>query len=71
MASGVERRAPFCNTCQSDLTVEHILVDCSNFIVERRCNNLDGRTIQEILSDEADIDCIAKFLKEINLYYEI
>ena len=71
MVSGVERRAPFCNTCQLDLTVQHILVDCNVFNAERQRNSLDGKTIQEILGDEADVVCIAKFLKEINLYYEI
>ena len=71
MASGVERRAPFCNTCQSDLTVQHILVDCIVFNAERHRNSLDDKTIQEILGDEEYMVCIARFLKEINLYYEI
>ena len=39
MASGEERQAPFCNPCQSVITVKHILVECPNFYVERRCNS--------------------------------
>ena len=71
MGSGEERQAPQCNSCQTELTVKHILVDCAHFNSERRLNSLDGRSIQEILNDEANVESIANFLKQINLYYDM
>ena len=46
MASGEERQAPLCHTCHCILTIQHILVDCAGFSVQRRDNSLDGRSIQ-------------------------
>ena len=71
MASGEERRVPHCNHCQANLTVKHILVDCVHFNSERRSNSLDGRSIQEILDDDANVDCIKNFLKQIYLFYDL
>ena len=71
MGSGEERQAPECNSCHAELTVKHILVDCAHFNSERRLNSLDGRSIQEILNDEANVESIANFLKQVNLYYDM
>ena len=71
MTSGEERQAPRCLTCHCDLTVKHILVDCGDFNAQRILNSLDGRSIQEVLDDSTDVDRVVKFLKDVNLYYEI
>ena len=71
MASGEERQAPLCRTCNCFLTIKHILIDCADFNVNRRDNSLNGRSIQELLGDDVNVENIVKFLKDINLYYEI
>ena len=66
-----ERQAPHCQWCNCVLTVKHVLVDCGQFTAQRRCNNLAGKPIEEILGLDADVQAIAKFLKAIHLFYDI
>ena len=71
MEWGEGRQTPRCVDCQADLTVKHILVECHNFNQERRAASLDGRSLGEVLGDEADIFNLMDFLKKIDIFYKI
>ena len=71
LCSGDDRHVPVCDICNTDLTVYHVLVDCRKYLNERRTNNLNGRSIQEILSDNFNIRNVFSFLKQINIFYDI
>ena len=60
---------PQCGTCQSDLTIEHILVDCPEF-QRLRTTLLDGNTLPEIFNN-TPAHVIVKFFKQTNHYYSI
>ena len=68
MASGAERQAPHCSTCHVDLTIQHILVQCPNIELKRSLSFLSGKSLMEILGEDAPVEQILKFLKEINIY---
>ena len=63
--------APVCAQCAVPLSVEHILVQCVKYQVQRRRFHLEGKSISQILDDEADISALMRFLKAINIFYEI
>lgn len=73
----IDRDAPpICDECDERLTVEHILIICPKFQVQRRklravC--LDAQMTIDVLlgDDEKMLDSIILFLKEINLYQRI
>ena len=71
MASGAERQAPLCSSCHVALTVEHILVQCPVFERKRILNLLSGKSLVEILGENAPVEHIDKFLKEIDIFYDI
>ena len=71
MVSGVERHAPRCSACQVDITIEHILVSCPIFEIKRRLNFLANKSLVEILDENAPVEQIVKFLKEIDIFYEL
>ena len=71
MASGAERQAPRCTACQVDFTVKHVLVQCPSFENKRRANMLSNKTLEEILDENAPVEDIVKFLKDIELFYDI
>ena len=54
-----------------NLSVKHLLVDCPSFTNERRSFNIDGRSLKEILNDDAPVDRVFNFLKDIDLFYDI
>ena len=62
---------PVCDSCQSFLTVKHILVDCSEYSRIHRKYHLHGNLITEILDDDVDVDNLMNFLKEVNLFDQI
>ena len=70
MASGEERQVPQCPTCQVNLSVGHILIDCPHFAGQRRANGLSGLSLATILGNDFNNN-LFKFLKEINLFYDI
>ena len=53
MMSGAYRQVPRCSTCHVDLTVVHILVECPNFINERRACLMSNRTLADTLGEFA------------------
>ena len=71
MASGAERQVPLCSTCHEGITVKHIFIECPQYTLARRSNLLAGLSLGEILGEDAPIGRIVKFLKEINLFYDI
>ena len=71
MASGVERQAPLCQSCQVVLTIEHILVQCPNLENKRRDNLLSNKSLENILNENAPLEQIVKFLKDVNIFYDI
>ena len=62
---------PVCDDCAITLSVKHILVECPKFSCQRRKYNFDGRSICEILGDEADVEALVSFLREILIFNEI
>ena len=71
MASGAERQAPRCSACQVDVTIEHILVSCPVFRNQRIRNFLANRSLGDILNERTPLEQVVKFLKDINLFYEL
>ena len=65
----VKGNAPVCDHCQQQVTVEHILVHCQKYTAVRRRHSL-GNNIDAILGNDADIEKLIRFLKDINLFYE-
>ena len=71
MASGAERQVPQCAACHAELNVAHILVHCPFYDRQRRANLLANKSLVEILDESAPVEQIVKFLKDINLFYDI
>ena len=71
MASGEERQVPLCSTCQVELSVKHILVQCPCFVNQRRTNLLFNKSLVDILGEGAPVEQLVKFLKDINVFYDI
>ena len=71
MASGAERQVPLCSTCHIDLNVKHILIDCPAYRLQRRALNLEGKSLVELLGEDAPLEEVCKFLKRINLFFEL
>ena len=71
MASGRERQVPLCSTCHVELNVKHILVQCPYYDVKRRDNLLSNMTLVEILDENAPVERIVKFLKDVHIFYDI
>ena len=72
MASGAERRVPLCPTCQVVLSVKHFLIECPAFRHQRRVFSLEGKSLIQVLEDDAPLGQVCRFLKNIrglNLYF--
>ena len=63
--------APVCARCGEELPVKLILVHCSHYNNMRQKCDLHQKSIAEILGDKAEIDKLIRFLKEINIFYDI
>ena len=63
--------APICARCAVPLSVEHILVQCIKYRTQRQRFHLDGKSIAEILDDNADVSALVGFLKAIRIFYDI
>ena len=62
---------PVCGECNSTLSVEHILVQCTKYRNMRIKYGLHRKELPEILNDEADIDSLIKFVKDIGIFNDI
>ena len=70
-ASGAERQVPLCSTCQVDLNVKHILIDCPAYRLQRRALNLEGKSLVDLLGEDAPLEEVCKFLKRVNLFFDL
>ena len=71
LTSGAERLVPQCSRCNVDITVKHIFIDCPRYFNSRRKFGLNNKPLSDILGVDAPIEEILKFLKDINLFYDI
>ena len=73
MAGGEERQVPLCSTCRVELTIKHVLVQCPFYELERRDNLLSDMTLLDILGENAPVERLVKFLKDVNtrIFYDI
>ena len=71
MASGAERQVPQCPSCSSDFTVKHSLIECPRFENARRANFLTNKVLIDVIGEEAPVERVFKFLKDINIFYDI
>ena len=71
MTSGDERQVPFCHTCQTILTVKHILVDCLTFSQERGRCGLAGKSLSDLLGESCVAADLMRFLQLLNLYHQL
>ena len=71
MAGGEERQVPLCSTCRVELTIKHVLVQCHFYELKCRDNLLSNMTLLEILGEDASVELIVKFLKDVNIFYDI
>ena len=61
---------PICDICSTPLTVEHILVKCDKYTEKRRLHRIPNE-IEKALNEDADVDNIMAFLKDIEIFYDI
>jgi kelch-like protein 2/3 len=59
--------SPICETCQSPLTIKHILIECNNVIRRRP---FESSTLKHLFMNNS-IDVVLKFLHDNNFYYKI
>ena len=59
---------PLCSTCNIQLTVNHILIDCVNH-QNIRTRYFKERTLKDLFDNHREMEIIG-FLKEIDLYYK-
>ena len=60
--------APECAQCDEVLSVEHMLVHCSRYSMQRQRFGLTGKSLVQLLGDEADISSLMKFLRAIHVF---
>ena len=70
MASGAERQAPLCLTCNINLTVKHILRDCPSYRRQRMLCGLGSLSLTEMIGENGPFADVFKFLKAIGLFYD-
>ena len=64
-----KERRPVCHTCQTPLTVKHILLDCQKF-QSSRIKHIRVQTLYDIFSKLPLLNTI-NYLREIDLYHKI
>ena len=69
---------PFCEDCLVPLTVNHVLIECPSFIVERNRYlnvNIKNVTIKDVLAETDagtfNVEEVLNFMRVINLYEKI
>ena len=71
MASGAERQAPLCSTCNVNITVQHLLKDCPGYRHQRMLCGLGGLSLTGMLDEDGHFKRVFKFLKDIGIFYDI
>ena len=62
---------PKCAHCNSTLSVEHILTQCSRYSDQRRKYHLSGKSAAVILGDDVDVDALIGYLHHIGILNDI
>ena len=62
---------PLCDDCQVQLTVQHIMVDCSMLNEKRHLYQLDGKSLDALLGEDANVEDIISFLKDADFYFKL
>ncbi|XP_074026220.1 uncharacterized protein [Leptinotarsa decemlineata] len=62
---------PLCITCQTKLTVQHILVECPKYEETRRQHNITGAMNEILCDDRRTLSNMMTFLKATNIIDEI
>jgi hypothetical protein len=57
---------PLCTECNQDITVEHILWQCSNYAIQRSRSNI---SIEALGNNKEETKMVIKYLKEIGLVH--
>ena len=66
----LKENPPICNVCNKKITIDHLFIDCTKYINERRKNNITvGRMIS--LEEGLNIKKVLQFLKDTGLYNKI
>ena len=71
MAGGEERQVPLCSTCRVELTIKHVLVQRPFYELKCRDNLLSNMTLLKFLGENSPVERIVKFLKDVNIFYNI
>ena len=71
MTSGAERQAPLCSTCNVNITIKHLLKDCPSYRHQRFLCGLGSLSLTDMLGEEGHYERVFKFLKAINVFYDI
>ncbi|XP_056647604.1 uncharacterized protein LOC130452381 [Diorhabda sublineata] len=61
---------PFCSSCNSYLTMKHILTECRKYTVERQQFRL-SQNYNEVLNNSEQITSLLQFLKDVQLYHQL
>lgn len=62
---------PQCDTCETTLTIRHILKDCPKYEAERQKHKIEG-TLKDILTNKHEHENrLIDFLRDINLFNQI
>lgn len=60
-----------CDTCNTRLTVQHLLLECQKYLVQRAINKIPT-TLKEALSNNSDtLSNVLQYLKDIDLSHKI
>ena len=54
-----------------ELTIKHVLVQCPFYDLKRRDHLLSNMPLVGILGENAPVERIVKFLKDVNIFYDI
>ena len=57
-----------CAPCDRLLSVEHVLVHCSRFQIQRQKYHLEGKSIGAILDDDVGVDGLVGYLQVIEVF---
>ena len=61
---------PFCNLCNCEITVEHVLINCSSYD-EQRAQSFEHCDSLAELFEKTPARIICGFIRDISLFYDI
>ena len=63
--------APVCALCDLPLSVEHVLVQCTQYNAVRQRHELGGKSLEELLGPNVDVYKLVGFLKDKNILNKV